>query len=124
MCLAELVNPSTRLPAPDYLMTSALLAHAWQFVAERHADQARWDGAPFVLHPLEVGSLLSNHGEPDHVVAAGVLHDTLEKTSASGSDLDREFGPEITRVVANSPVSSSAARMRPTLWSRKETRPK
>ena len=31
-------------------MTSALLAHAWHFVAERHADQARWDGAPFVLH--------------------------------------------------------------------------
>lgn len=99
MWLAELVNPWARLLAPEYLMTSALLAHAWRFVAERHADQVRWDGAPFVPHPLEVGSLLSNHGEPDHVVAAGVLHDTLEKTSATTGDLDREFGPEITRIV-------------------------
>jgi (p)ppGpp synthase/HD superfamily hydrolase len=99
MWLAELVNPWARLPAPEYLMTSALLAHAWRFAAERHADQVRWDGAPFVLHPLEVGSLLSNHSEPDHVVAAGVLHDTLEKTSATSSDLDPEFGPEITRLV-------------------------
>jgi (p)ppGpp synthase/HD superfamily hydrolase len=80
-------------------MASPLLAAAWRFVAERHAGQTRWDGAPFVLHPLEVGSLLANTGEPERVVAAGVLHDTLEKTSTTADELVAHFDAEIARTV-------------------------
>jgi (p)ppGpp synthase/HD superfamily hydrolase len=80
-------------------MSSPLLAAAWRFVAERHAGRTRWDGAPFVLHPLEVGSLLANTGEPAHVVAAGVLHDTLEKTSTTTEELVADFGDDIARIV-------------------------
>jgi len=64
-----------------------------------HAGQRRADGTPFVLHPLEVASLLYYTGAPDHLIAAGVLHDLLEKTSASERDLRRQFGLEVTRLV-------------------------
>jgi (p)ppGpp synthase/HD superfamily hydrolase len=69
--------------------------------AERlHAGQLRQvDGAPFILHPLEVGELLQEAGTPDHVIAAGVLHDTLEKTTVTADDLRARFGPEIAALV-------------------------
>jgi (p)ppGpp synthase/HD superfamily hydrolase len=60
----------------------------------RHAD-----GAPFILHPLEVGALLRRTGAPDHVIAAGVLHDTLEKTSAELSELSVRFGSRTAALV-------------------------
>lgn len=68
--------------------------------AERmHAGQQRADGGPFFTHPLEVGSLLYYAGAPDHLIAAGVLHDLLEKTQVSPSDLMMRFGSRITRLV-------------------------
>ena len=68
--------------------------------AERmHAGQVRGDGTPFILHPLEVASLLHQSGAPDHVVAAGVLHDVLEKTHAIAHELEQRFGPAITGLV-------------------------
>jgi len=67
---------------------------------EQHAGQKRdADGAPFVLHPIEVGTLLADVGAPDHVIAAGVLHDTLEKTAAEPADLSERFGPRVTALV-------------------------
>jgi (p)ppGpp synthase/HD superfamily hydrolase len=68
--------------------------------AERmHAGQRRADGTPFILHPLEVASLLYYAGALDHLVAAGVMHDLIEKTDASAADLLERFGPRITGLV-------------------------
>jgi (p)ppGpp synthase/HD superfamily hydrolase len=74
---------------------------ALAFADERHAGQLREvDGAPFVTHPLEVARFLHAAGYEDEVVAAGVLHDVIEDTSAQRSDLERRFGPEVARLVA------------------------
>ncbi len=51
------------------------------------------------MHPIEVASLLRGAGSPDHLVAAGVLHDVIEKTDVSASDLEGRFGAEITSLV-------------------------
>ena len=76
--------------------TLAALAYA----VEQHAGQRRTaDGAPFVLHPIEVATLLADAGAPDHVVAAGVLHDTIEKTSTRPEDLRQRFGGRIAALV-------------------------
>jgi (p)ppGpp synthase/HD superfamily hydrolase len=40
-----------------------------------------------------------NIGAPDHLVAAGILHDVLEKTDAGASELQERFGEQITRLV-------------------------
>ena len=64
-----------------------------------HAGQRRpVDGAPFILHPLEVASLLYYAGASDQVVAAGVLHDVIEDTSAAADDLRRRFGVRVTNL--------------------------
>ena len=71
------------------------------FAAERHAGQRRQaDGAPFIVHPIEVGSLLYEAGAADDVIAAGVLHDTIEKASADRAELRRRFGERTAALVA------------------------
>ena len=66
-----------------------------------HADQRREvDQAPFVLHPLEVASLLSGRAFDEEVVTAGVLHDIVENTSVTLGDVDRRFGTRVARLVA------------------------
>lgn len=68
--------------------------------AERaHAGQLRTDGTPFIVHPLEVAALLKSAGAPDRLIAAGALHDVVEKTSTTPSDLLSQFGPEVTALV-------------------------
>jgi (p)ppGpp synthase/HD superfamily hydrolase len=71
------------------------------FAAERHAGQRRAaDGAPFIAHPIEVGSLLYEVGAADDVIAAGVLHDTIEKASIDRTELCRRFGARTAALVA------------------------
>ena len=68
--------------------------------ADLHRGQLREvDGAPFILHPLEVASLLYFAGAPDSVVAAGVLHDVIEDTDAAADDLRPRVGERVTRLV-------------------------
>jgi (p)ppGpp synthase/HD superfamily hydrolase len=85
-------DPAARLPK-----ARAALA----FAERRHAGQRRKsDGAPFVEHPIEVASLLYHAGAPDYVIAAGLLHDTIEKTDTNEAELRRRFGTRIATLVA------------------------
>jgi (p)ppGpp synthase/HD superfamily hydrolase len=73
---------------------------ALEFASARHANQYREvDHAPFITHPIEVGGLLQCHGWPDEVVAAGLLHDVLEKTATTRAEVRRRFGVRIARLV-------------------------
>jgi hypothetical protein len=54
---------------------------------------------PLILHPLEVASLLYYSGAPDHLIAAGVLHDLIEKTDATTADCAHGSGHRITERV-------------------------
>ena len=52
----------------------------------RHAHRHREiDHAPFISHPIEVGCLLHGDGQPDEIIAAGLLHDILEKTATTSA---------------------------------------
>ncbi len=64
-----------------------------------HAGQCRGDGTPFIAHPLEVAALLDEAGAPDHVIAAGALHDLIEKTDVTAGGLEERFGPRIAGLV-------------------------
>ena len=73
---------------------------ALAYARQLHKGQHRAvDGAPFILHPLEVGMLLSESGAADEVIAAGVLHDTLEKTDATAYDIYTRFGRRVGDIV-------------------------
>jgi (p)ppGpp synthase/HD superfamily hydrolase len=85
-------------PSFDRLrLTEAALAYA----ERKHSGQRRHvDRAPFIEHPREVASLLESVGAPDHVIAAGALHDTLEKTDATAPELSARFGPRVAALVS------------------------
>jgi (p)ppGpp synthase/HD superfamily hydrolase len=86
------------LGLPERSCTREALA----FADARHAGQRRkGDGAPFMLHPLEVGWLLHEHGYSDEVIAAGVLHDVLENTDTPYDELEQRFGPLVAELVAD-----------------------
>jgi (p)ppGpp synthase/HD superfamily hydrolase len=73
---------------------------ALEYATRMHSGQVReTDGAPFILHPREVAELLYGAGAPDHLVAAGALHDVLEKTPATAFDVRRRFGSDIAGLV-------------------------
>jgi (p)ppGpp synthase/HD superfamily hydrolase len=73
---------------------------ALRFAQLRHAGQHReCDHAPFIDHPIEVASLLCGDGQSEDVIAAGLLHDVLEKTATTGDELARRFGTRIARLV-------------------------
>ena len=77
-----------------------LSQRALEFARTRHEGQRRdADDQPFVLHPAEVAKLLDEAGYPDHVVAAGALHDVLEDTDVEVDELERRFGPEVAGLV-------------------------
>jgi len=74
---------------------------AIEYARSRHGEQRRAaDGAPFLLHLVEVASLLDRSGYPDRVVAAAVLHDVLEDTETDPFDLRSQFGSEVCELVA------------------------
>jgi (p)ppGpp synthase/HD superfamily hydrolase len=86
---------------PSFVGSLPITQSALEYAASEHEGQRRdADNAPFILHPLEVAHLLQGRDYPDHVIAAGVLHDVLEDTDATESDLAQRFGPEVAELVA------------------------
>ena len=84
----------------SFIRDLPLTQAALEFAQSRHGGQRRLaDGASFVLHPLEVASLLERSHYPDHVVAAAVLHDVLEDTDTERLELESRFGSEVGALV-------------------------
>ncbi|MBV9337255.1 MAG: HD domain-containing protein [Solirubrobacterales bacterium] len=70
-----------------------------EYAEGMHAGQRRADGTQFILHPLEVASLLYYAGAPDHLIAAEVLHDVVEKADVAAGELRGRFGSRLASLV-------------------------
>ncbi len=78
-----------------------LVDRAIAFATRAHLGQMRKGTAlPYIEHPLAVGRILADCGQPAAVVAAGVLHDTIEDTAVTRAELERHFGPRVAELVA------------------------
>jgi guanosine-3',5'-bis(diphosphate) 3'-pyrophosphohydrolase len=77
----------------------ALLNRAYVYAMKAHGNQKRASGAPFFSHPLEVAAILAEMRLDDATIATALLHDTIEDTSATRSEIDTLFGPEIGALV-------------------------
>jgi len=85
---------------PEFASALPTTRAAVLYAERMHEGQRRRaDDEPFILHPLEVASVLYDVGAPDHLVAAGVLHDTIEKTAATASALHRRLGRRVASLV-------------------------
>jgi (p)ppGpp synthase/HD superfamily hydrolase len=78
-----------------------LVDRAIEFAAKAHNGQVRKiGGAPYISHPAAVGMLLQRMGCEPAVVAAGLLHDTVEDTSITLELIRAKFGDEVASIVA------------------------
>jgi (p)ppGpp synthase/HD superfamily hydrolase len=89
--------------APGHGDGVTLLAAAFDFAARKHSMQRRKGlrAEPYVNHLTEVARLLAEatDGADAALVAAGMLHDTLEDTATTPEELRETFGQDITSLV-------------------------
>jgi len=76
-----------------------LLQRALDVAEKAHKGQKRASGEPYINHCKAVASILAEMHVPPSIVAAGLLHDTVEDTGIDFKDLKREFGKEIFDLV-------------------------
>ena len=76
-----------------------LLQRAYDVADERHADQMRKSGDPYITHPLAVANILAELGMDTITLVAALLHDTVEDTAYTVEALERDFGPEVAHLV-------------------------
>lgn len=92
----ELVERVTRYnPEAD----EALLNKAYVYAMQKHGSQMRASGDPFFSHPLEVAAILTDLRLDDATIAVALLHDTIEDTDATRTEIDTLFGHEIGKLV-------------------------
>lgn len=77
------------------------VGRAYELAKERHADQVRHGGMPYIIHPVRIANILmSEWGVEDaNVVAAALLHDVVEDTRTTVKEIKDEMGDEIGRLV-------------------------
>jgi hypothetical protein len=89
-----------RTDPPGWIAGSELLTRAHGLAAAAHGDQQRaTDQAPFLEHVTEVASLLHDAGFDERLVAAGLLHDAVERGTLSEAGLREAMDEEISDLV-------------------------
>jgi GTP diphosphokinase / guanosine-3',5'-bis(diphosphate) 3'-diphosphatase len=79
--------------------SEALLNRAYVYAMKAHGEQKRASGDPYFSHPLEVAAILTELKLDDATIAAALLHDTIEDTSATRDEIDQMFGTDIGALV-------------------------
>src|SRR5918999_287039 len=75
------------------------LRRAYVFSALEHKGQVRHSGEPYLVHPLEVASILADMRLDPVAIAAGLLHDVVEDTLTTIEKIQEHFGAEVAHVV-------------------------
>ena len=78
---------------------AAKISDAYQFGMDMHEGQFRHSGEPYFSHPVEVAAILTEQRLDDATIITALLHDTIEDTKASYSEVATRFGDEIAMLV-------------------------
>jgi len=95
----ELDDLLKKLPETTSPADRELVGRAYKVADRAHAGQKRLSGEKYVQHCLAVADILADLKAPPPVLAAGLLHDTVEDTSVKLEDIQRDFGPEVSTLV-------------------------
>lgn len=97
-CYRRLLRALGKHPLED--SDKKAIRHAFEFALEAHGSQRRKSGEPYITHPLEVARIcFEEMGLGPTAVIGALLHDTVEDTPIHLKDVQREFGPKITKIV-------------------------
>ena len=72
---------------------------AVRYADEKHRDQKRKDGSPYIIHPLAVAEIVAEIGLDTDAIVGALLHDCIEDTSASFDEISRLFGRTVAELV-------------------------
>jgi (p)ppGpp synthase/HD superfamily hydrolase len=76
------------------------IAKAARFAAEAHKNQKRkYSGDPYIIHPLRVAERVAKAGMQPYVIAAAMLHDTVEDCGVTLHEIRLAFGPMVESLV-------------------------
>ena len=81
------------------LTNADLIAQAWSYARRMHDGQMRQSGEPYFTHPAAVAAILTEMRLDDATIITALLHDTIEDTRSTWSDIASLFGREIADLV-------------------------
>ena len=93
---AELVEKSLHYN-PN--LDRARVRKAYEYARDKHANQLRKDGSPYISHPLAAASICAGMGLDEDSIIACLLHDTIEDTDATYEEVSKLFGSDVADLV-------------------------
>jgi len=82
---------------PDLDMT--VIDRAVEYAREKHKDQKRKDGSPYIIHPLAVAEIVVEMGLDTDAILGALLHDVIEDTDTSHDEISKQFGEVTAQLV-------------------------
>ena len=103
----------TLLPDISYLGTQAVseIYQALVVAYRAHRGQMRKSGEPFIVHPVQVATLLAGLKMDAETIMAGLLHDTVEDTDMTFEQVEAHFGPTVRGIVEGETKVSKLPKM-------------
>jgi guanosine-3',5'-bis(diphosphate) 3'-pyrophosphohydrolase len=92
-------NSAPSVPVVPQIPPRELVERAYYYALRAHEGQKRASGEPYITHLVEVAGILADFHMDASVVAAGLLHDTIEDTSVTFEQINATFGPDIAGMV-------------------------
>lgn len=88
-----------KLPSGSKKEDEELIRKAYDFAFNAHKGQNRYSGEPYFIHSFETAKILADINMSAAVIAAGLLHDTIEDSDITPEQIKEEFGEEILFLV-------------------------
>ena len=79
--------------------STKLIERAYEMAEAAHAGQLRKSGEPFINHPLSVGMVLAEIGMDPTTIAAALLHDAVEDTDLTLTEVEAEMGYDVAMLI-------------------------
>ena len=84
-----------RMPTADM----DLIDKAVRYADDKHRQQKRKDGSPYIIHPLAVAEIVVEMGLDMDAILGALLHDCIEDTDASHEEIEKLFGQTVAELV-------------------------
>ena len=76
-----------------------LIEKAYLYADEKHKNQLRKSGEPYIIHPIHVAYIVAKLGLDTQTICSALMHDLIEDTEVTYNDIKERFGAEIAQIV-------------------------
>ncbi|MBP5363498.1 MAG: HD domain-containing protein [Ruminococcus sp.] len=98
-----------------------MLEEAVIYATVMHQGKVRkFNGIPYILHPMEVAQILSTMTDDAEIITAGILHDIVEDTDGTLKEIEKRFGKRVAALVDSESERSYPDENKSTSWQRRK----